>query len=221
MPLKLYDTREAVPETSRATALETKDGKFAIVEEDEALRDSGRAALQAERERADAAEKARKIAEKKAADLEREKDARAKGISDEELQKIRDAEAAARKPIEEERDRLANENRKLKLTDRVQALALKYGVMADRIEDAMLNLDRRTDLTDTGGIVVKDKTGALTTETIDDFLKTTFKKERPWLYAGSGASGSGAEGSNSAGPPPAPAGGERDQELRAAVMTSF
>lgn len=221
MPLKKYPSQTDVPEAQRATAIELKSGEWAVEEVDPALGDAGKKALDEERERAATADKARKAAEKELADLKRTVDARAKGISDEELQKIRDAEAAARKPIEEERDRLATENRKLKLTDRVQALALKYGVMSDRIEDAMLNLDRRTDLTDAGGIVVKDKTGTLTTETIDDFLKTTFKRERPWLYAGSGASGSGAEGSSGSGAPPATPAGERDQELRTAVMTSF
>jgi hypothetical protein len=40
-------------------------------------------------------------------------------------------------------------------------------------------------------IVVKDKDGKATTEKIEDFLSKTFKKEKPWLYAGSGARGSG------------------------------
>jgi hypothetical protein len=46
---------------------------------------------------------------------------------------------------------------------------------------------------------VLDKDSKLTTEPIDDFLKTTFKKEKPWLYKGSGASGSGATGSSGSG----------------------
>lgn len=198
--LKLYDSLDAVPEALRATAVETKDGKLAVSEDDPALGDAGKAALEAERTARTAAEKARKDAEKERDELKRSAEARAKGVTEEELQRIRDAEAAARRPIEEERDRLAAENKKLKLTDRVQALALKHGVMADRIEDAMKLLDGRTDLGDADGIVVLDKAGKVTAEPIDDFLSKTFKKEKPWLYAGSGATGGGSSGSEGGEP---------------------
>jgi hypothetical protein len=198
MPLKLYDTRELVPEALRATAIETKDSKFAVEEVDPTLGEAGKRALEAERERADTAEKARKAAEKKAADLEREKEARAKGISEEELTKIREAEALARKPIEAERDAALVENRKLKLTDRVQALALKHGVMADRLDDAMLVIEKRTDLGDAGGIVYKDKDGKVTADDAPTFF-TKLKAEKGWFFAGSGASGSSATGSHGSG----------------------
>jgi hypothetical protein len=67
MPIKLYDTRDAIPEAQRAAAIETKDGKFAAEEPtDPGLSDAGKRALDAERERANEAEKARKAAEKKA-----------------------------------------------------------------------------------------------------------------------------------------------------------
>src|SRR4051812_15285564 len=146
MPLKLYDTQDAVPEAQRANAIETKDGKFAVVEEDPQLADAGKRALDAERKRARDAEEARKAAEKERDDLKRTADAKAKGISEEELQKIRDAEAAARKPIEDERDRLAAENLKLKRDDKVQKLYLDNGGMSDRVEDAMDQLLKRTEL---------------------------------------------------------------------------
>ena len=191
MAFPTYKKQEEIPEAFRSE-YEERDGEWHPKVPDVAKLQK---ALDSERDRAANEEKARKAAESERDALKRTADAKEKGISEEELQKIRDAEAAARKPIEEERDRLAAENRKLKLTDRVQALALKSGVMPDRIEDAMLALDRRADLTDKDGIVVKDKDGKVTTETIDDFLKTTFKKEKPWLYAGSGAAGGGSRGS--------------------------
>jgi hypothetical protein len=71
MPLKLYDTQDAVPEAQRANAIETKDGKFAVVEEDPQLADAGKRALDAERKRARDAEEARKAAEKERDDLKR------------------------------------------------------------------------------------------------------------------------------------------------------
>ena len=201
MPLPIYDTQDAVPDDVRDDYVE-HEGKWqpkAVVEL--AVEKRKRATLLNEKREA---ERLQKEAQDKLDAAERAAEAARKGISEDELQKIRDAEAAARRPIEEERDRLKAENRKLKLTDRVQSLALKHGVMPDRIEDAMLALECRTDLGDNDGIVVKDKDGNLTAETIGSFLSKTFKAEKPWLYAGSGASGSGADGSRGSGGPPAP-----------------
>jgi hypothetical protein len=201
MPIKLYDKRDDVPEAQRAAAIETRDGKFAAEEvPDPALGDAGKKALQAERDRADKAERDRKAAEKERDELKLKAEAAEKGITEAELQKIRDAEAAGRKPIEEERDRVKAENRKLKLDDRVRALGVKYGWMPDRIEKAMKDLQGRVDLTeDEKGIVVKDANGNVTTETIDNFLEKTYKAEAPFFYAGSGGSGSGSDGSGGGG----------------------
>jgi hypothetical protein len=141
---------------------------------------------------------ARKAAEKERDDLKRAADAKAKGISEEELQKIRDAEAAARKPIEDERDRLIAENRKLKLDDKVRALYLKHDGMSDRVDDAMDQLLKRAELGDADGIVFKDEKGQVTADDAETFFKK-FRAAKPWLFKGSGASGSGAEGSNGSG----------------------
>ena len=200
MPMKLYDTKEAVPEAVRATAIETKDGKFAVDEVDPALGEAGKRALEEERAARKKEADARKAAEKERDDLKRAAEAREKGISDDELQKIRDKEAADRKPIEEERDRLKQENRKLKLDDRARALALKAGVMPDRLDKAMKDLAGRLDLTEGGDtIIVKDAKGGVTTETIEDFLSKTYKAEAPFFYAGPGGSGSGGDGSSGGG----------------------
>lgn len=196
MPLPVFDTLELVPEQFRGE-YELRDGKAhpkAVPGADDLDKERRKAAALLDEKKE--AERKLKAAEKERDDLKRTQEARDKGISEDELQKIRDAEALARKPIQDENDKLKAENRKLKLTDRVKALALAAGIMPDRIDDAMLALDRRTDLTDADGIVVKDKTGAVTTAKIEDFLKTEFKTEKPWLYHGSGASGSGATGSN-------------------------
>ncbi len=199
MAIKVFDTQDAVPETIRASAVEV-GGKWVAEEVDASLGDAGKRALQAEREKASAAEAARRAAEKERDDLKREAEARESGVTAEQLAKIRADEAAARKPLEEENTRLAAQLRKVTHTDRVQLLALKYGVMPDRIEDAMLTLAQRTDLTSDGeGIVVKGKDGSLTTETVDDFLSKTFKTEKPWLYAGTGSNGGGSAGSEGAG----------------------
>lgn len=200
MPLKTYDTKESVPEAQRATAIETKDGKFVVEEVDTTLGDRGAAALEKERADRKKAEDARKLAEKERDELKLKVDAAAKGITEVELQKIRDAEAAKIKPIEEERDRLARENRQLKLTDRVKALALASGVMPDRIGKVMKDLEGRVDLTEDGNsIVVKDAEGKVTATTIENFLTTDYKKEAPFFYKGTGAAGSDSTGSEGGG----------------------
>jgi len=195
--LKTYDKKEDVPEALRASAVETKDSKW-VVEEDVPDVTKLMTAIETERERAKTAEKAAKAATAALDELKRTADAKAKGISEEELQKIRDAEAAARKPIEDKLAATEAENRKLKLTDRVRALYLANGGMPDRVEDAMDQLDRRTDLGDEGGIVYKGKDGKLVADSTETFF-TKFKVEKPWLFSGADGSGSGAEGAGGGG----------------------
>lgn len=197
MPLKIYDAQDAVPEDERDEYVE-HEGKWhpkAVVEL--AVERSKRTQLLSEKKEAD---RLRKEAEAESDRLKKAKDATDKGVSEDALQKIRDDEAKARKPIEDERDRLAAENRQLKLTDRVQALYLKHGGMADRVEDAMLVLEKRTDLGDADGIVFKDEKGQVTADDAATFFKK-LKEKKGWLFAGSGASGSGASGSNGSGAP--------------------
>jgi hypothetical protein len=195
--LKSYAAQADVPEALRASAVETKAGTW-IVEEDVPDVTKLMGAIEAERERAKTAEKAAKDAKHALDELKRTADARAQGVSEEALQKIRDAEALARKPIEDERDSLRVETRKLRLTDKVRALYLANGGMPDRVDDAMDQLDKRTDLGDEGGIVYKGKDGKLTADNTEAFF-TKFKVEKPWLFSGAGGSGSGAEGAGGGG----------------------
>jgi|SRR6185437_4086508 len=204
MPLKTFATKEEIPAELQAAAVETKEGKWIVEEVDPALGEAGKKALQAERDARKAAEDKAKAVERERDDLKREAEARKNGATEEELQKIRDDAAAARKPLEDElaatkakQDELERENKKLKLTDRVQKLALESGVMEDRIEDAMLHLERRTRLGDQGGIIFLDKDGKDTADTADVFFPK-FKIEKPWLFKGAGSSGGGA-----GDPPPA------------------
>jgi hypothetical protein len=70
--------------------------------------------------------------------------------------------------------------------------------MSDRVEDAMDQLLKRTELGDADGIVFKDEKGQVTADDAETFFKK-FRTAKPWLFKGSGASGSGAEGSNGSG----------------------
>lgn len=194
MSLKTVDTKEAVPETLRDKAIETADKKWIYEEVDpNAISPAAQTALDKERQKAKDAEAARKAAEKERDELKQKQEAAEKGISAEELQKIKDAEALARRPIEEERDRLKAENKKLKLTDRVRQLGLDKGVMKDRINAGMKIYGDRFDLADDGEtIIVKDADGKVTTQSAADFWEKTAKTESAYLFEGPGGSGSGA-----------------------------
>jgi hypothetical protein len=195
MPLKIYDAQDAVPEDERDEYVE-HEGKWhpkAVIEL--ASERTKRAQLLSEKKEAD---RLRKEAEAESERLKKAKDATDKGVSEEALQKIRNDEAEARKPIEKERDRLLAENLKLKRDDKVRALYLNHDGMSDRVEDAMDQLLKRTELGDADGIVFKDEKGQVTADDAATFFKK-FRTAKPWLFKGSGASGSGAEGSNGSG----------------------
>lgn len=195
MALPKFKKLEDVPEAFRAEYMQEGDE---WVPKPPDLGDAGVAAVQKERDLKKAEKKRADDAEAALAEMKRTQEAKDRGISEEELQKIRDAEALARKPIEDELATTKAENRKLKLTDKVQALYLANGGMPDRVEDAMLALEKRTDLGDAGGIVFLGKDGKATAEDAAAFFKA-FKIEKPWLFAGSGGSGSGAGGSGGGG----------------------
>ncbi|WP_353267478.1 hypothetical protein, partial [Gemmatimonas sp.] len=165
-------------------------------------------------------ERRRKEAEQKLADAQRIADAKAKGVSEDELQRIRADLAAQYAPVEQEAATLRSEVRKLKLTDRVKAMSLKAGrIMADRIDDAMLVIEPRTELGDADGIVFKDAKGAVTAMTEEQFF-AALKTEKPWLFEFTGGSGSGSTGSSRT-TTTTPAAPSIDARKRASVMGAF
>lgn len=191
MPLPVFDKQEDIPEAFRPE-YEEKDGKWLPKKQPAPDLES---ALKKERDAREEEERKRKEAEAKATRLEREKKATATGATDEQLEDLRKKDEEARRPLLEQNEKLKAENDKLRRLDKVRAEYLKHDGMADRVDDAMDQLDKRTRLGDTGQIVVLDKEGKDTTETLETFLKETFKKEKPWFYSGPGSSGSAAEGS--------------------------
>ncbi len=195
MPLKTFDSKDAVPAELRDKAIETRDSKW-IVEEPvdlAALRAEGQRALDAERTRAENEEKERKKLAKELADLKRDQAAAGKGVSAEELERLRKEDADARRPLEERVAALEKENRTLKLDDKVRQIALDKGIMKDRIKKAMKDLEGRFELTSDGtGIVVKDADGKATTESVESFFEKTYKAESPFFYQADTGSGSGA-----------------------------
>ena len=200
MPLKTYATKDEVPEKDRANAIETKDGKFLVEEVDPALGEAGKAALQKERDKAKSEKDRADAAEKERDELKRAADAAAKGITKEQLDKIRDDEAKARKPLEDENAKLKVQLRKVQLEDRLKERFLNAKGHPKRISTAMKELLTVVDLTEDGNdFVVKDEKGNITTTKLDDYLGGDFRKNFPYLYLGAGGSGGGGDAGNEGG----------------------
>jgi transposase-like protein/predicted DNA-binding antitoxin AbrB/MazE fold protein len=201
MAFPVFEKKEDIPKGFEAD-YEEKEGKFHPKVPDVK---GAQTALEAERKRADDEKKARVDAENKLAEARRKETAREGNISDEQLTKLREEDAAKRKadlePVQSELVETKAKLRKITLVDRLRTLGTESGWLAGRIEDAMDQALKRVDLAEGSdtNIVVKDKDGKATTEKVEDFLKVRLKKEKPWLYAGSGARGSGTGGSDGSG----------------------
>lgn len=199
MPLPVFKTAEEVPEAFRSEYEQVGDEWRPKATSNDDL-DKTKTALEREREKARAEEKARKAAEKERDELRRAKEAEDNNVGAETLKRWQKERDDAEKAHEEEVSAWKKKFEKVSLTDRVRAMALEKGIMADRIKKAMKDLDGRIKLADDGETMqVYDEDGKLTNESAEDFLSKTYKKEAPMFYAGSNASGSGAEGSNGSG----------------------
>jgi hypothetical protein len=220
MPLKTYETRDEIPDAQRESAIERKDGKWIVEEAVDTTKLS--TALDKERQRAKDEKAAREAVERERDELKAAKEATEKGVTREALDKINADAEKKFAPIVEENAALKAKLRKATLTDRLEARALKAGIMPDRVQKAIKDLDGRVDLTEDGeDFVVKDAKGNVTAEPLDEFLAKTYKAEAPFFYSGPGGSGSGAQGSdggNGSGYDPAAAGkkaGERQKQVNA------
>lgn len=201
MAFPTYEKKEDIPKGFE-DLYEEKDGKFSPKVPEVPDVTKLNTALETERTNA-ATEKAERVkAENALAALRRKEAAREGNISDEQLTKLRDEDALKRKtelePVQTELLETKAKLRKITLSDRLRTLGTAAGWLPDRIEDAMVLIQPLTDLAEgsDSNIVVKGEDGKPTTEKIEDFLKVTFKKKKPWLYKGAGASGGGAGGSS-------------------------
>ena len=229
MAFPTYEKKEDIPKGFE-DLYEEKDGKFSpkVTEVPDVTKLN--TALESQRTQAENEKKERIKAENALAELRRKEAAREGNISDEQLNKLREEDATKRKaeldPVQTELVETKAKLRKITLVDRLRTLGTAAGWLADRSDDALEAALKRADLAEGSdtNIVVKDKDGKVTTEKIEDFLKVGFKKEKPWLYAGSGASGSGAGGSNrsvAADEEPPAADTKQLEQKRATVAAAF
>jgi len=201
----VFDTRDAIPETLRDSAIETKDGKFAVADV-EGLKSSQQRILDEKKKLQDEYEgmkrslgglTAEQIA-KYRDDMQRLEDdaARKAGDFDKLLEKrIGETKAEYEKRLAEV------EPYRAKYFDRETDLAIrdaatKAGVLP---EDLPFVLDivkgRRVKFDEKAGkVVVVDKDGDVMSKSVEQFFATDFKAEAPKFYGSSVGSGGGATG---------------------------
>jgi hypothetical protein len=197
MPFKTYDNLEAVPADERDVYEEREDPATPGVKRAHPkLPDVTKlqSALDAERTTAKEADRLRKAAEKERDDLKRTQKAKEDGISEEELQRQRDAEAALRKPLEDENATLKTKLRKVLVQDKAKQLFIEHGGNPKSADRAIRDLEAqgRLDLSDAEALVIKDAKGVVTTEDPVHFFKETYAAEAEEFYLAEGGSGGGA-----------------------------
>lgn len=199
MALPKFKTKDEIPEAFRDEYTEVS-GEW-IAKSDSELEVEKRKKAELLDEKKKEAQQ-RKAAEDELATLKREKEAKDKNIPAEELQRLRDEDEKKRKPLEEKIAEYEAKVRALMLTDKVKSALRAAGVEEDRIDDAMLIIEKekRVDIGDKDELVVNGKDGKVTTDTLESFATKTFAEERPWLYKGRGSKGAGTGNTE---PPPA------------------
>jgi hypothetical protein len=184
MPLKTFETKDAVPEAQREGAIETKDGKFLVLEEP----DNTALVSALDKERKDRKDLAAKVAKM-------ELDAKAKdgGLTTEKLDEIKAQVRAEYEPKLKELEKAQGDIRTLKLHDRVKGML----VSAEFIdaEAAYKIVGEDFDLTDDGQPIVKGQPAKDLKKHIDEIAA-----KYPFLVKGSQASGGGSGGSRKGGP---------------------
>lgn len=128
--------------------------------------------------------------------LKQQKKAEKAGISSEQLAEIRNA---VRADLEKDyaprlamADKLAGENRTLKLDNVVKNMMGKAEARAERIDALYRLTSDRYDLTDDGKPMLKDRMGT----PVEKYIAEDLRKEYPEFFQGTGSSGGGASKSN-------------------------
>lgn len=212
MSLKMFDTKDAIPEPLRDAAIETKDGKWAVADV-EGLKSSQERLLDEKKrlqQKHDELSKALGGLSPEQIAKFREEMAR---LEDDQARKAGDFDKLLEKRIGETKaeyeKRLAElEPYRAKFFDRetdlaIREAAIKAGVIA---EDLPFVLDivkgRRVRYDEKAGRpIVVDKDGDPTGLTVEKFFAETFKAEAPKFYGAQGGSGGGAAKGGSASVP--------------------
>lgn len=137
--------------------------------------------------------------EKRVAQMEQDAKGQKAGITSEELTKLRsDVRADYDKeyaPFKVNAEKLAAENRTLKLDNVVKAELLKGGARPDRVEALFKLKQDEFDLTDDGKPMLKNRKGT----PVEKFVGEDLRAEFPEFYTGTGSRGGGAAKSAAGG----------------------
>jgi hypothetical protein len=155
MSFKVFDSRDEVPEAQRQTAIETKDGKWAVaIVEDVAGLKANKAEIMAQL----VATKAKlKELEDAAAATAATAAARSKGLTDEEIAARRKEIDDAKAPLQSQLDAMAKQMRGLQLDSRIKTLLGEAGFEAKRVDAAFRLIADRFELNESGSPILKDK----------------------------------------------------------------
>lgn len=186
MALPSFERQEDIPQGFE-DAYEEQDGKWVPIDHAAAAQK----ALAEEREARKAAEALAKKAAREAAEAATKRDAAAKGMTEEELKKLYDSiEANVRGEFEPQladMEKIRQENRALKLDNKIKALFQKHGALAAKIEDFWKLHGDEFDLTGDDKPMVKNEPG----KDVEKHVQGILSHRKEWSQ-GTRASGSGS-----------------------------
>lgn len=118
---------------------------------------------------------------------------------DKALKKVTDKHATEKTDLEKQLADLTKQNKHFKLTVPLRQIALDAGVLPEYLELALLENQKRFELSDDDKIVVLDEDSDPTDIAPEKYFSELYKVQRAAFYKPSGASGSGAPSSTSGG----------------------
>lgn len=216
MSLKLFESKDAIPESLRESAVETKEGKWAVADVDGLKSSQERLLDEKKKLQAKYEELERSLGGLSSEQIQKYRTDMAR-LEEEQARKAGDFDKLLEKRIGETKaeyeKRLAEaEQYKTKYVDRevefaIRDAAAKAGVPPEDIPYVVdLHKGRRVRYDEkTGKTVVYDRDGDPTGLSVEKFYAESFKAEAPKFYGSTAGSGGGSTGGSTRAPGGAPA----------------
>ena len=216
MSLKLFESKDSIPESLRESAVETKEGKWAVADVDGLKSSQERLLDEKKKLQAKYEELERSLGGLSSEQIQKYRTDMAR-LEEEQARKAGDFDKLLEKRIGETKaeyeKRLAEaEQYKTKYVDRevefaIRDAAAKAGVPPEDIPYVVdLHKGRRVRYDEkTGKTVVYDRDGDPTGLSVEKFYAESFKAEAPKFYGSTAGSGGGSTGGSTRAPGGAPA----------------
>jgi len=216
MSLKLFESKDAIPESLRESAVETKEGKWAVADVDGLKSSQERLLDEKKKLQAKYEELERSLGGLSSEQIQKYRTDMAR-LEEEQARKAGDFDKLLEKRVGETKaeyeKRLAEaEQYKTKYVDRevefaIRDAAAKAGVPPEDIPYVVdLHKGRRVRYDEkTGKTVVYDRDGDPTGLSVEKFYAESFKAEAPKFYGSTAGSGGGSTGGSTRAPGGAPA----------------